>query len=260
MNKRRFSISITYGLKDWELIFDLLHDEYFTGIELPAYYLNNPKLPGLIEKSGMEITNVVDLVQTSISRSIIDQSEKVKNDIFEYINTIAFRTYDFPFSCFMLDVGFGSLGGKEGAVISRIQFLKQFIHTLYSNNMTMTLPVRIPSTASLSEQGTFMQKIIRETMFNGYKICLNLFPHEVKKKSNPENVFQWYDFDLRTVRIIYEPETGNYLSEKLLEYWLKPLNDIGFEGDIIFCPKTNSFSLLENEIKNLTGFIDKMKL
>jgi hypothetical protein len=260
MSKKRFSISITHGLKDWKLVFELLLDGYFKGIELPAYYLNNPKLPGLLKKSGMEITNVVDLVQPSISRSIIDQNEKVNNDIFEYIDSILARTYDFSFSCFMLDVGFGQAESKKNAVISRIQFLKQFVFTLYSNNMTMTLPVRIPDTTLLSEQGKFMQEIIRGTMFNGYKICLNLFPHEVKKKSKPESVFQWYEFDLRTVRIIYEPETGNYLTENLLEYWLKPLNDIGFKGDIIFCPKTNNFSLLENEIKNLAGFIDKLML
>ena len=83
---------------------------------------------------------------------------------------------------------------------------------------------------------------------------------EIKKKSKPENVYQWYDLDLRTVRIIYEPETGNYLTGKLLEYWLKPLNDIDFKGDVIFCPKTSSFSLFENEIKNLIDFIDKMNL
>ena len=260
MNKRRFSIGVTYGLENWELIFELLHDEYFDGIELPAYYLNDSKLPGLLEKSGMKITNIVDLVQTSISRSIIEQNEMVRNDLFEYIRTIVSRTYDFSFSNFMLDLGFDTVDNKKDAFISRIQFLKQFIYTLYSNNMTMTLPVRIPDTVSLDRQGKYMQKIISETMFNRFRVCLNLFPHEIKKKSKPENVYQWYDLDLRTVRIIYEPETGNYLTGKLLEYWLKPLNDIDFKGDVIFCPKTSSFSLFENEIKNLIDFIDKMNL
>ena len=260
MCEKRFSISIMYGLKNWELVFDLLHSDYFAGVELPAYYLNNPKLPNLLEKSDMEITNVVNLVQSSISRSIIEQNEKVKKDIFEYINTIISKTYNFSFNNFVLDVGFDSANSNNDAFISRIQFLKQFIYTLYSNNMTMLLPVRIPNSSSVSEQGKYMQEIIRGTMSNRYRICLNLFPHEVKRKCKPESVYQWYDFDLRTVRIIYEPETGNYLTEKLLEYWLKPLKDIGFKGDVIFCPKTNSFSLLENEIKNLIDFIDKMKI
>ena len=260
MNKKRFSIGIMYGLKDWELVFDLLYDDYFEGIELPAYYLNSQKLPKLLEKSGIKVTNVVNLVQSSISRSIIEQNEKVKNDIFEYINKIIFKTYDFSFTCFMLDLGFDSTNCKKDDVTAKIQFLKQFVFTLHSNNITMTLPVRIPNSSSISEQGIYMQDVIRGTMFNRYRICLNLFPHEVKKKCKPESVYQWYDFDLKTVRIIYEPETGNYLTKKLLEYWLKPLNDIGFKGDVIFCPQTNSFSLLENEIKNLTDFIDKMKI
>ena len=257
MNTNRFSISITYGLKNWELVFDLLLDEYFEGIELPAYYLNNPNLPALLEKSGMEVTHVVDLVQSSISRSIIEQSDKVKNDIFEYINSIASRKYDFSFNSFMLDVGFLATSSKEDTT-ARLKFLKQFIYTLYSNNITMTLPFRIPDPASISRQGKFIQEIISGMMYKGYRACLNLYPHEIKKKINPESIFQWYDFDLRTVRIIYEPETGNYLTEKLLKYWLKPLLEIDFKGDVIFCPKTNSFSLLENEIKNLAGFIDKM--
>ena len=259
MNKRRFSISVMYDLKSWELVFDLLHDEYFQGVELPAHYLSSPKLPSLLEKSGMEVTNVVDLVQSSISRSVIQQNEKVQSDIFEYINTTISKTYDFSFSCFLLDLGIDPTSSKENTLTPIIQFLKKFIYTLYSNNMTITLPARIPDTMSLAEQGKYMQKIICETMFNKYKVCLNLFPHEVKKKNKPETIYQWYDFDLRTVRIIYEPETGNYLTEKLLKYWLNPLYAMGFESDVIFCPKTNSFSVLENEIKSLSNFIDKME-
>ena len=94
-------------------------------------------------------------------------------------------------------------------------------------------------------------------MFNGFKICLNIFPHEVKK-SSPDKIYQWYDFDLKIVRIIYEPETGNYLTEKLLKHWIEPLDKIDFTGDIIFHPITDILPLFENEIINLSKIIDSL--
>ena len=260
MNKRKYAIGITYGLVNWELAFEFLHDEYFEGIELPAYYLNNPKLPSLLEKSNIRIVNVVDLVQNSILRNITEQNPKLVKDIFEQIYLIITKKYNFSFDSFILNLGFDAANNKKETTISKVQFLKQFLHILYSNNMTISLPVRVPETVSLSKHGKYMMEIIHETMYKGYKICLNLFPHEVKKNYNPKDIFQWYEFDLKTVRIIYEPETGNYLTDKVLEYWINPLDAIGFKGNIIFCPKTKNFSLFENEIRSLTHFIDKTNL
>ena len=258
MTKKRFSISINDNLNDWELALDLLHDEYFEGIELPACYLNNPKLPNLLEKSNMQIMNVVDLVSSSISRTISDQSPKVQKNIFEHIDSIISKKYDFHFYNFTLDLGLDTQ--KENALLSKINFLKQFTHTLFSKNMTMTLPVRIPDTIPLNEYGKYILEIMRNTMFSGYKICLNLYPHKINKSDNPEDILHWYDFDLKTVRIIYEPETGNYITKKLLDHWIKPLDAIDFQGNVIFCPKTSNFVFFENEIRKLTGLIDKLDL
>ena len=258
MTNKRYSISITYGLENWELIFKILFKEYFTGVELPAYYLSNAKLPELINNSNLRITNIIDLIQNSISRGVIDQSEKVQSDIFEYINSTINKNYNLKFNCFSLDLGFTPDSSDKDLSKLKINFLKRFMNTLYSKDITMLLPVRIPDTPPINVQGIFMQKILHEVMLNKYKICLNLHPHEIKRRYSPKNVLQWYDFDLKTVRIIYEPETGNSLTEKLLKYWLDPLDSISFKGDIIFCPKTTNFSLLENEIKKLTGFINKI--
>ncbi len=258
MTDRQYSISITYGLDNWELIFKILFEEYFSGIELPAYYLNSIKLPELINNSYLKITNIIDLVQNSISRGVIDQNDKVKSDIFEYINSTINKNYEFEFNCFTLDLGFSPDSPGKDTSKHKVNFLKRFMNTLYSKNMTMLLPVRIPDTPPINIQGVFIQEILHDVMFNKYKVCLNLYPHEVKRRYNPKSVLQWYDFDLKAVRIIYEPEIGNSLTEKLLKYWLEPLDNIRFKGDIIFCPKTTSFSLLESEIRKLTGFIDKI--
>ena len=260
MNGRNFSISIVQDLENWELIFDILHGEYFTGVELAASYLDNPKLPGLIKKSNMKVTNVTELVQRSILRSVAEQDQKVIDDFFEYIVGIIATTYDFPIGTFMLDLGFDANSVSEDDFSSKVQFLKRFTYALYSNEMTMVLPARVPGAGSLGEQGAYMQKIMRESMSNRYGICLDLFPHEIMEKDSPVDVYRWYNFDLKTIRIIYEPETGNCLTEKVLKHWLKPLSNIDFEGDVVFCPRTNNFSLIENEIKKLSDFIDKLKL
>ena len=41
----KFSINIPYGLKEWQVYFDILYPEYFYGVELPADFLNFGKLP-----------------------------------------------------------------------------------------------------------------------------------------------------------------------------------------------------------------------
>ena len=58
--------------------------------------------------------------------------------------------------------------------------------------------------------------------------------------------------NIKNIRFIYEPETGNYLSEKLLMYWLRPLKKLNYNGDIIIVPKTQNDFIFEAEIKKLT--------
>ena len=257
MMKRKFSIGIPYGLNNWHLIFELLHSDYFEGVEIPADYLSSRKLPRVLDKTKMKVVNVLDPVQVSLSRSISEQNDPVKSELFNLINTMISKNYKFKINNISLDLGF-DLNNQEKYYDAKINFLKNFAYSLYTNNMNLCLPIRVPDSDDPAKFGTYMNDAITKTMLNSFRICMNLFPHEVKNKHNPDKMYDIYMLNMELLRIVYEPETGNYITKKLLKYWLEPLDNISFAGPVILCPKTSNFNLFENEVKKISSIIERM--
>ena len=257
---KKFSISIPNNLVDWHLTLENLNNlsDYFNGIEIPACNLGNQKLSEFLLQSSYNITNVTEIIPISVSRNIIEQNISIRENIFNHINSLLLKEYSFPVNNYTIDLGLDNFNAAK-STYDKIHFLKQFSYSMYLNKLILTIPTRIPNSYSLGKHAKYMLDIITQTMVNGFKICLNIYPHE-STSDTPDKIFKWFDFDLNIVRIIYEPETGNYITKELLNYWFEPLDKIGFTGNIIFCPKTNILSLFEDEMIKLSKVINQLSL
>ena len=254
----KFSINIPYGLKDWKVFFDILYPEYFHGVELPADYLNETGLESFLNKNNQSVTNVIEIMEPSLLRNAALQEDTVKYDLFEHVNSVLSGGYNFKLENFVLDLGFMPFNGNKKEDLLRLIFLKKFTFALYKYNRFASIPVNINSDFKLDEYSEYYFEIIQRSMFHLFKLSLNIFPHDLKGSIQPGEIYDKFIFDINNIRIVYEPDIGNYLTEKLFLFWLKPLAEYNYDGNIIFVPKTKNDFIYESEIKKISTIMEKL--
>ena len=254
----KFSINIPYGLKDWKIFFNIFYPEYFYGVELPADYLNEFDLYQSLKINNQKIVNVVEVTEQSLLKNAALQETAVKNEIFEYVNSLFSKKYNFSIEGYMLDLGFAPHNKDKREDVLRINFLKKYIYALYTAKRVVSIPVNVNSDFVFDKYSEYYFKIIQKSMFHLFKLCLNIFPHDLKSSILPKDIYDKFIFDVENIRIVYEPDTGNYLTEKLFSFWLKPLAQYNYSGNIIIVPKTQNETIYENEIKKISTIIEKL--
>jgi len=88
-------------------------------------------------------------------------------------------------------------------------------------------------------------------MLNRFKICLNIFPHELKNEQLILNLISGLKYNIGVIRLIYEPATGNYITENFIRFCLETLKKQSLRCPIIFAPALNNVTLLDREIANI---------
>jgi len=255
----RFSINVPFGLRDWRVFFDILYPEYYYGVESPADYLNRKELPRLLRKNNHVVTNVVEIMDTSMMWNAALQDDFVRDDLFEHINAFI-KNKNINISSFMLDLGFIPNSKNIEDDKLKLIFLKKFAFSLYKTGRFACIPVNVNSEFKLEEYSEYYFDIIQRSMFHLFKLCLNISPHDLKSSILPQDIYDKFIFDVKNIRIIYEPDTGNYLTEKLFLFWLEPLVKMNYSGEIIIVPKTKIDFIYENEIKKITTIIEKVRI
>lgn len=255
--KWTYGVGLTAGLDSWKLAFEFLHGDYFHGVEFPAEFLSVPELPRLMRSRKLRAINVFDLAESSLCHNLPDQPVKVQLDFARGLDPLL-RARTLAIRGFTIDLGLANASRRPETLASRVDFIKLFYPALYQTGRALRLPARVPDTPDPLVFADTMELIIRQCLFPGVRVCLNVYPHEAKDAIDPREIYRRYRFHLDLVRIVYEPRLGNYLTPKLLEYWLEPLAEIDFNGAVIFCPQIRNFSLYEREIAKITGVLDSV--
>lgn len=92
-------------------------------------------------------------------------------------------------------------------------------------------------------------------MMNRFKICLNIYPHDIKKDDKFEDFIHDLSFRLELIRICYDANSGNYISDKLLKHWMEIFKRCDINCPIIFVPSVNSIEMLELEMNNIYSLL-----
>ena len=117
-----------------------------------------------------------------------------------------------------------------------------------NENKKICLPIRLPGNA---ESIQAILGILKHLMLNRFKICLNIFPHELKNEQPILNVISGLKYNIGVVRLIYEPATGNYITENFIRFCLETLKKQSLRCPIIFAPTINNVTVLDREIANI---------
>ncbi|MCP4178017.1 MAG: hypothetical protein GY756_09640 [bacterium] len=254
----KFGISIPNFTTDFGNIIKTINSKCFSGIELRGNIFKNKELPGLLKLQRLELLNLFNLVEPSILSNIDSQPNNVKQELINFLYSSIKDYKEFNIQNFSLDFGINDLAYKNKRTSDNNVFLHQLYYPIYKSKKYICMPLTIPDN-NLNENKKCLTDTLKELMLDNFRICINIFPHEIKKKISPENLFKDFIFDLQLLRIIYEPATGNHLTESLLKFWLEPLIKINFKGPIIICPNIKSLELFEEEVNKIVFIIDKLK-
>lgn len=256
----KFAITVPYGLDSWKLSFQLFHRDYFNGVELPLDFYLSPDLPKLLRRHGLAVVNVNSLTEKSISRNIADQSENVQREFLATIGEALLSPRQTRLEGFALDLGFEPGSSDPSRARRRVDFLKRFGNVLLKSGRRLRVPVRLPDNLDPFQHASFANLVCEQTLCRNVKICLDVHPHELRDSVPPEAILRGYRFELDMLRIVYEPETGNHLTAKLLGYWLAPLAELGLAHvPVVLCPKLHNFTAFELEVGRITNVAEELK-
>jgi hypothetical protein len=190
----------------------------------------------------------------SVVRGIPYQSNTIKEEFFNLLLGIFSTMSEINVNSLTLDLEIDASTLDTNKKEQMILFLKTLGAHLYRHNIKVRLPLRIP--APPDGKISSIPSLIRKSMCGMFRIELNVHPHEMLNESPLEHIHP-YRFLADSISFVYEPEAGNFLVDKLLEPWLKALNEIDFQGDVIFKPMVSTWDNLDNAVDGLHPLLNR---
>ena len=228
----------------------------FKVIEIPYNMTKDIRamqFPQIITASTLHIRR---LVESSVSRTITEHREPLAKSFITHFNA-AMQLTGSGIASATLDFGIERAFTNPQLRANLIQFIKRLAPAIIPAPFPVLLPVRIPFYAN--EQGRDYAIFLRDLVISNCAFSLDIHPHELAGQTfSPASFLRPLRFDIGLIRFIYEPAIGNRLVEKVLEPWLKYLQEIEYRGDIIFCPASGDHEIFEREYANLTKLSTKL--
>ena len=223
--------------------------ESFDGLELPEPLLRSPNVD-----NSLNVVNITNPMPKSVVRGIPYQSNTIKEEFFNLLLGIFSIMNEINVNSLTLDLEIDASTLETSKKEQMILFLKTLGAHLYRHNIKVRLPLRIP--APPDGKISSIPSLIRKSMCGMFRIELNVHPHEMLNESPLEHIHP-YRFLADSISFVYEPEAGNFLVDKLLEPWLKALNEIDFQGDVIFKPMVSTWDNLDNAVDGLHPLLNR---
>jgi len=222
---------------------------WYNGLELTGRLIDQHWINNFFSRKRIKQINVTDLMPSSITRGIAIQRPGIVADFKHQFSRIMGNFKAVPVDCVAVDFSLDEAGESNDYRQKLELFLRGFGLDLYMLNVRLAMPVRIPEYREGYAQ--LCLELRDRLMLPSICFTADIYPHELGKDVQPEELLRWLRFDLGTVRFFYEPEIGNHLVPALIEPWLKYLYAIGFAGMITFCPRVRNVDQLLQEADSL---------
>ncbi len=226
----------------------------FSGVEINYSALENIFLKKLTATKKLKITNLIDLFPAKTLNSFTSCTEGFKKQLYESIYKKISETSEIPAKHITLDFDLPSHKKNSQENDEKIKLIKKLNVSLYHSNRILNIPLSIPSDEDHNNL-TYMLSLMQEFMSSHIRVILNVYPHSFKEMSKIDEFLSKIRFDVDMIRLIYSPETGNYLSLVIIKLWFQKLLNCGFNGDIIFVPQTQNIALFFREVEFLSEVI-----
>lgn len=239
-----------------ESSFPPINYQLFSGVELPAGMFSSH--PPRLDIHHFKTIFFADLLPQNVTSEIVVQHPKIihgfQKEMHRLLSEVAFHNG----SAVTVDFGLEPCFIDQKRRNSLIRLLSLIASDLLSMKITLLLPVRVPYMDNVTPEHYLAFK--RDTLCPNIQFSLEIHPHELAGRCIDINEhLHWLFFELRCVKFIYEPETGNRLTAKPLLIWLDFLKKNRFNGSVFFRPVTSRPEIFEHEIAYLEKLIPELK-
>lgn len=269
MNKSelKFGISLIDEMERYIDAMKIIDISLFDLIELPGGYLDARRERNSFDstndifsafdenKRRFKVISVSDIATANIAGEMSEQSTKIQNDFVEKIRAAIVNLTELNITQCTLNISPENSFANPEKRKNKVKLLKKIGPLLIENGITVSLPVRIP--AAIGIDFTQYPAFLRETMCPNIKLALNIHPHEIKDKHEPLDQLKPFRFLMDSISFVYEPDSGNFLVEKLLKPWFEILEKFQFSKPVFFVPRTASIANLGREIARLSDLVKK---
>ena len=220
----------------------------FSCVELQGDVILDKNLVKLISEKRAGLINSYDYIKNSTIINSLDQSEIFQDSVISTIETL----FDEPVydNLENITIDFGLM--RDNDQEKTLKFIQKLYFKIYRSGKNICLPVTVPGMDAKKEM---MSKLFYKLMLNNFKICLNIYPHEIDKNDYYSEFINNFTFRISLIRICYDAASGNYLSDKLLEHIIEILEKCGCCCPIIFVPNVQSAETLVSEADNIFNII-----
>lgn len=247
-----FGISIPNFLQDPISIIKKLDSKIISFLELQGAVISEPKVIDAILAKGIYPLNVYDYIKNSTIINSLEQSDVFQSDVLHTIELLLSEKSYQPLGNVTIDLGLFKQGIKPDESEEIISFVKKLYFKLLSSSKNICLPVVLPGMENDFAQ---IQKIFYTLMLNRFRVCLNIYPHDIKKDDSYDEFLHNLSFRVEFIRFCYDARSGNYITDKLLKHWMEVFKRCDINSPIIFVPSLNSADMLELEINNIYGLL-----
>ncbi len=230
-----------------ELSEDFLKEIYvnYKGIELSSEHIINRENRQHISfiSKYMDMVDIINVMSKNISRNIQFQNNYIQNNCINQIDDILSQLNKFN-----LNINSFPMYFSEKETDSTLNFIKKLYPLLSYYDKKLLLPVRLPFTKENIDK--YYSNLLTQVMHPNILVSLNINPHEISRDFDMYKELNLLNYHIAKVRIIYEPNIGNYITTHILEKIFNYLSKIGYNDYVFFVPKVSKHKIfIEESIK-----------
>ncbi len=247
-----FGVSFAYGPGSADAVSCSLNRSVFSSIELTDAMALDGEISGLVDDYGVAKVQVCDLFSLPLTRSMAGQSKSIISEFVKKFCNFLDRAEQELFDSFTIDFELETFGDSD-LMDEKVSLLKRLGQKLHDRGVTLCLPVRIPQVGGHSTE--FYLSCLKKVMCPNIQLCIDIHPHELKRGFSVINLLKWIQFDIHTIRFIYEPEAGNFLVDDIITTWTDFLRTRYFSGSVIFAPVISDEAFFCSEVDSLQDIL-----
>ncbi len=247
-----FGISIPQIVQNPRDFIKKLDSTLINFLELQGSALSEPKIVDTILEKGIYPLNSYDYIKNSTIINSLEQSDIFQGEVLSTIESLLSDKAYLALGNLTIDLGLFREGISTEDSGKIINFVKKLYFKLSSSSKNICLPVVIPG---MEKDFHCIQRVFYTLMLNRFRISLNIFPHDTKKDDSFDDFIHSLSFRIEFIRLCYDAASGNYVTDKLLKYWMEIFKRCDINCPIIFVPSVNSVEMLEFEMNNIYGLL-----
>jgi hypothetical protein len=208
----------------------------------------------LARRLGLRMAHARDLLPPDMARYLTESPARGREDVLACLKKALALCHGAGVSSVCLQLGLDRIGDAtfQHDLGERVRLLRALIPDAERLKLTVCVRVRYPRAFPGSKEWEHAGSLVHEVMHPCCRLALDLVPAELTGSDGADAVLRAVGFNTGLIRLHYQPAAGEQLDPASQARWATALNQHGFKGGVVYCPRVTS----EEAIRGAAAQID----